>query len=232
MVANRDGGVENLEVKGDLLLRIAEPDRGLIRVRLGNVNNKQFQFKVRPALASRTHQTRGSIQARPGVACARAADPPERRPESVHVRQRHRAQGRVAAIPDRAAARRREVAVPEQGGRRRAPLRCVTPLGTNPCRGLPCTDQPGVPLLGPTHIVGSFGSLGHCADCRFVSRMSHCVSASELLAAAGCWRRLRSGHLLPADTREPRPAGRRDLAAVAKVRIAHPACTHPAHFGA
>ena len=71
MVANRDGGVENLEVKGDLLLRIAEPDRGLIRVRLGNVNNKQFQFKVRPALASRTHQTRGSIQARPGVARAR-----------------------------------------------------------------------------------------------------------------------------------------------------------------
>jgi len=46
MVANRDGGVENLEIKGDLMLRIGDADRGHIRVQLANVNDKLFQFKV------------------------------------------------------------------------------------------------------------------------------------------------------------------------------------------
>ena len=58
MVANRDGGVENLEIKGDLMLRISEADRGQVRVQLANVNDKLFQFKVVKGIAvvyGRTH---------------------------------------------------------------------------------------------------------------------------------------------------------------------------------
>lgn len=77
MVANRDGGVDNLEVKGDLMLRIADADRGHIRVRLGNVNNKLFQFKVRTphrdeaacALVGHAHAIKhgGTSQTHPNV---------------------------------------------------------------------------------------------------------------------------------------------------------------------
>jgi hypothetical protein len=137
MVANRDGGVDNLEVKGDLMLRIADADRGHIRVRLGNVNNKLFQFKVRGARARPAHPAAAWLPRLRRCRVVRwvrmclcvgalgwVADAPKRGPEPVPGRECDWAQGHVAAIPHGPAARRGQVALPEQGGERRPLLRC------------------------------------------------------------------------------------------------------------
>lgn len=49
-VANRDGGVENLEIKGSLLVHVAEADSSRFRLALGPtsalVEDPEVQFKV------------------------------------------------------------------------------------------------------------------------------------------------------------------------------------------
>jgi coatomer subunit delta len=47
MVANRDGGLQNLEVKGEMMLLVSESDKGCIRLQLAYAADSPFQFKVR-----------------------------------------------------------------------------------------------------------------------------------------------------------------------------------------
>jgi hypothetical protein len=47
MVANRDGGLESMEVKGDLMLRVSDPSRAKISLALRHLEDPNIQFKVR-----------------------------------------------------------------------------------------------------------------------------------------------------------------------------------------
>lgn len=46
VVANRDGGLENMEVKGDLMLRVSDPARAKISLSLRHLEDSNIQFKV------------------------------------------------------------------------------------------------------------------------------------------------------------------------------------------
>ena len=46
VVLNRDGGLDNLEVKGDLILRISEADKSRVRLNFIPIENSAIQFKV------------------------------------------------------------------------------------------------------------------------------------------------------------------------------------------
>ncbi|KAF8978227.1 Coatomer subunit delta [Entomortierella lignicola] len=48
MVANRDGGLDNLEVKGDLMLRVSDPSRTKISLSLSHLEDSNIQFKTHP----------------------------------------------------------------------------------------------------------------------------------------------------------------------------------------
>ncbi|KAF9964907.1 Coatomer subunit delta [Mortierella alpina] len=48
MVANRDGGLENMEVKGDLTLRVSDPTRAKISLALRHLEDPNIQFKTHP----------------------------------------------------------------------------------------------------------------------------------------------------------------------------------------
>ncbi|KAG0235400.1 Coatomer subunit delta [Actinomortierella wolfii] len=48
MVANRDGGLENMEVKGDLMLRVSDPARSKISLALTHLDDSAIQFKTHP----------------------------------------------------------------------------------------------------------------------------------------------------------------------------------------
>ncbi|KAF9365880.1 Coatomer subunit delta [Mortierella sp. NVP85] len=48
MVANRDGGLENMEVKGDLMLRVSDPARTKISLALRHLDDSSIQFKTHP----------------------------------------------------------------------------------------------------------------------------------------------------------------------------------------
>ncbi|KAG0210569.1 Coatomer subunit delta [Mortierella sp. GBA30] len=48
MVANRDGGLENMEVKGDLTLRVSDPSRTKISLALHHLEDPNIQFKTHP----------------------------------------------------------------------------------------------------------------------------------------------------------------------------------------
>ncbi|KAF9161251.1 Coatomer subunit delta [Actinomortierella ambigua] len=48
MVANRDGGLENMEVKGDLMLRVSDPARSKISLALTHLDDATIQFKTHP----------------------------------------------------------------------------------------------------------------------------------------------------------------------------------------
>lgn len=48
MVANRDGGLENMEVKGDLTLRVSDPSRAKISLALRHLEDPNIQFKTHP----------------------------------------------------------------------------------------------------------------------------------------------------------------------------------------
>lgn len=46
LVAGRDGGLQNMEVLGLIMLRIADPEYGRIKVLLGNKETRPIQFQV------------------------------------------------------------------------------------------------------------------------------------------------------------------------------------------
>jgi len=46
MVANRDGGLESMEVKGDLTLRVSDPALSKISLALRHSDDSNIQFKV------------------------------------------------------------------------------------------------------------------------------------------------------------------------------------------
>ncbi|KAF8944546.1 Coatomer subunit delta [Haplosporangium gracile] len=48
MVANRDGGLENMEVKGDLMLRVSDPSRAKISLAVRHLEDPSIQFKTHP----------------------------------------------------------------------------------------------------------------------------------------------------------------------------------------
>ncbi|KAG0049816.1 Coatomer subunit delta [Gryganskiella cystojenkinii] len=48
MVANRDGGLESMEVKGDLMLRVSDPSRSKISLALRHSDDPNIQFKTHP----------------------------------------------------------------------------------------------------------------------------------------------------------------------------------------
>jgi hypothetical protein len=45
---NREGGLENMEVKGDLSVQVNDPERGRVRVRLSDADTARFQYKTHP----------------------------------------------------------------------------------------------------------------------------------------------------------------------------------------
>ncbi|KAF9097129.1 Coatomer subunit delta [Mortierella sp. GBA35] len=48
MIANRDGGLENMEVKGDLMLRVSDPSRAKISLAVRHLEDPSIQFKTHP----------------------------------------------------------------------------------------------------------------------------------------------------------------------------------------
>jgi coatomer subunit delta len=48
LVANRDGGLEQLEVKGVLILKISNPDDGKVRILVNAEEDNSIQFKTHP----------------------------------------------------------------------------------------------------------------------------------------------------------------------------------------
>ncbi|ORX57350.1 clathrin adaptor, mu subunit [Piromyces finnis] len=48
LAATHDGGLENLEIKGDMILRISDPNSTRLRIQLNNSFNRNFQFKTHP----------------------------------------------------------------------------------------------------------------------------------------------------------------------------------------
>ncbi|KAF9427844.1 Coatomer subunit delta [Podila epigama] len=48
MIANRDGGLENMEVKGDLMLRVSDPARSKISLSIRHLDDPSIQFKTHP----------------------------------------------------------------------------------------------------------------------------------------------------------------------------------------
>lgn len=50
MIATRDGGLENMEVKGDLMLRVSDPSKAKISLALRHLEDPSIQFKVRDYL--------------------------------------------------------------------------------------------------------------------------------------------------------------------------------------
>jgi hypothetical protein len=55
MVANRDGGLENMEVKGDLMLRVSDPARTKISLALRHLDDSSIQFKVGCSIVYEVH---------------------------------------------------------------------------------------------------------------------------------------------------------------------------------
>lgn len=50
LVAGRDGGLQNMEVLGLIMLRISDPENSKIRVLLGNKEKRPIQFQVGVAM--------------------------------------------------------------------------------------------------------------------------------------------------------------------------------------
>ncbi|KAF9129776.1 Coatomer subunit delta [Mortierella sp. GBA39] len=48
MVATRDGGLENMEVKGDLMLRVSDPSKAKISLAVRHLDDPNIQFKTHP----------------------------------------------------------------------------------------------------------------------------------------------------------------------------------------
>jgi hypothetical protein len=45
-VLNRDGGLESMEVKGELILRLTDADKSKLRIAVATVQDDSLQFKV------------------------------------------------------------------------------------------------------------------------------------------------------------------------------------------
>ena len=50
LVAGRDGGLQNMEILGLIMLRIADPEYGKVKVLLENSEKRAVQFQVSSAL--------------------------------------------------------------------------------------------------------------------------------------------------------------------------------------
>ena len=61
VTANRDGGLENMEVSGMLTLRITEEAFGRIKLQLANTNNKGIQLQTHPNIDKELLKTRTQI---------------------------------------------------------------------------------------------------------------------------------------------------------------------------
>lgn len=48
LVANRDGGLEQMEIKGVLVLKISDPSAGKVRILVDAVEETSLQFKTHP----------------------------------------------------------------------------------------------------------------------------------------------------------------------------------------
>lgn len=46
VTANRDGGLQNMEVKGDMVLKVTDPNSALIKVTMGMSGDSNIQYKV------------------------------------------------------------------------------------------------------------------------------------------------------------------------------------------
>ena len=47
VLLNQDGGVESMEMKGELTLEVADADSGCVMVKVKRDSDKQLQFRVR-----------------------------------------------------------------------------------------------------------------------------------------------------------------------------------------
>lgn len=48
MVANRDGGLQNMEVKGDIVLKVTDPTKAQIKLNMNLSNDPNIQYKTHP----------------------------------------------------------------------------------------------------------------------------------------------------------------------------------------
>lgn len=48
VIANRDGGIQSMEVKGDLTLRVSDPEKAKIRLTVSSAEDENLQFKTHP----------------------------------------------------------------------------------------------------------------------------------------------------------------------------------------
>ncbi|KAL3899985.1 MAG: hypothetical protein SGCHY_001664 [Lobulomycetales sp.] len=48
VTANRDGGLQNMEVKGDMVLKVTDPNSALIKVTMGMSGDSNIQYKTHP----------------------------------------------------------------------------------------------------------------------------------------------------------------------------------------
>lgn len=46
VTANRDGGIESMEVRGELVLHISDPEKSRIKLELSPSEDSELQFKV------------------------------------------------------------------------------------------------------------------------------------------------------------------------------------------
>jgi len=61
LAASHDGGLENLEIKGDMILRIMDPNSTHLRIQLNNSFNRNFQFKTHPQVDKRLFNSESVI---------------------------------------------------------------------------------------------------------------------------------------------------------------------------
>jgi len=61
LAATHDGGLENLEIKGDMILRISDANSTHLRIQLDNSFNRNFQFKTHPQVDKRLFNTESVI---------------------------------------------------------------------------------------------------------------------------------------------------------------------------
>jgi len=48
ILSNRDGGLENMAIKGELFVTISDPNQGRIIIKLNDLDQKKFQFNAHP----------------------------------------------------------------------------------------------------------------------------------------------------------------------------------------
>ena len=61
VVANRDGGLESMEISGILTLRISDENLGRVKLQLQNPKNKAIQLQTHPNIDKELLKTRAQI---------------------------------------------------------------------------------------------------------------------------------------------------------------------------